>query len=164
MRHFRRVCSSAAIGFAALLACAYPASAAGEPTPGHEEVVELVARQTQGSFVDVDGSSGPSQGDEFVVSGELFHDTEKVGTYGQVCTLTRVAPADEFDLLCEGSLTFPLGQITAQGRFTVTAAGPGPVNLAITGGTERYRKARGFIHAVNVSDTETNLTVHYIPR
>ncbi|MFD4137726.1 MULTISPECIES: hypothetical protein [unclassified Streptomyces] len=160
MRHFKRVCWSAATGLAALLACAHPASAAADPTTGNEGVVELVARQVQASFVDVDGSSGPSQGDEFVNSGDLFRGTEKVGTYGEVCTLTRLVPVDEFDLLCQGSLTFPLGQLTVTGRFTVTGAGPGNIDFAITGGTDRFHKARGFIHAVNISETETQLTVH----
>lgn len=37
--------------------------------------------------------------------------------------------------------------------------GPGDITLAITGGTDRYRTARGFIHAVT-TDTQTQLTVH----
>ncbi|MER5460248.1 hypothetical protein ABT010_06075 [Streptomyces sp. NPDC002668] len=54
------------------------------------------------------------------------------------------------------------GQITAQGLIAVTAAGPGEVDLAITGGTGVYRTVRGTIHAVRVSDTEAHLTVRLI--
>ncbi len=36
------------------------------------------------------------------------------------------------------------------------------ITLAITGGTGRFRTAHGFIHAVNSSNTETQLTVHLI--
>ncbi|WP_260848722.1 dirigent protein [Streptomyces sp. SLBN-118] len=127
-----------------------------------EQVFQLVARQTQISSIDVDGSSGPSQGDELVVSGDLLRDSATVGNFGEVCTTTRTAPGDEFDLQCAGSLSLTQGQITFQGRFNVTAAGPGDVSLAITGGTGSYRTARGFIHADNVSDTDTQLTVHLI--
>ncbi|MGY4954946.1 allene oxide cyclase barrel-like domain-containing protein [Streptomyces sp. NEAU-L66] len=163
MRHFKQVLLSAATGLSAILFCAPAASAAGADSfPPGETVFQLVAKQTQGTFVDVDGSSGPSQGDEFVISGNLFRGALQVGTYGEICTLTRTAPADEFDLQCAADLTLPLGQLTAQGRFTVTAAGPGNIDFAITGGTGRYRTAHGSVHAVNVSDTETNLTVHLI--
>lgn len=168
MRQFnvKRLALSAVTGFAALLFCTHPASAAagtggGQYPPG-EEVFQLTAQQTQGTFVDVDGSSGPSQGDEFVISGNLLRGSTTVGTYSQICTLTRTAPADEFDLQCAADLTLPQGQLTVQGRFTVTSAGPGDIDLAITGGTGRYRTAHGTIHGVNTSSTETQLTVHLI--
>ncbi|MEU9497623.1 hypothetical protein [Streptomyces sp. NPDC048196] len=168
VRHFsfKRITLVAATGFAALLLCPHPASAASGTSGGHypprEEVFQLTAQQTQGSFIDVDGSSGPSQGDEFVISGNLLRGSATVGTYSEICTLTRTAPADEFDLQCAGDLALPLGQLTIQGRFTVTAAGPGNIDLAITGGTGRYRTAHGTVHGDNVSDTETHLTVHLI--
>ncbi|MFF0067236.1 hypothetical protein ACFYRC_38240 [Streptomyces sp. NPDC005279] len=168
MRHFKRVGLSAATGMAALLVCSSPASAASGPgagsISGREQVFDLVATQTQGSpLIDVDDSSGPSQGEEFVQSGNLFYGGAVVGTYGQTCTLTRTAPADEFDMQCVADISLPTwGQITAQGRFTVTAAGPGDIDFAITGGTGVYRTARGTIHAVRVSDTETHLTVRLI--
>ncbi|NUK72019.1 hypothetical protein HRW23_27335 [Streptomyces lunaelactis] len=155
---------SAATGLAALLVCSHPASASSSttPVPEPEAVFELVARQTQISSIDVDGSSGPSQGDEIVVSGDLIFGSATVGNFGEVCTMTRTAPLDEFDLQCAGSLTLAQGQITFQGQFTVTGAGPGDINFAITGGTGSYKTARGFIHAANVSDTDTQLTVHLI--
>ncbi|MGW3013338.1 allene oxide cyclase barrel-like domain-containing protein [Streptomyces sp. NPDC001219] len=165
MRPFKQILLTAATGMSALLFCAPAAAAAGaaaDSFPPNETVFQLVAKQTQGTFVDVDGSSGPSQGDEFVNTGNLFRAGLPVGTYSQICTLTRTAPGDEFDLQCASDLALPLGQITAEGRFTVTAAGPGTINFAITGGTGHYRTAHGSIHAVNVSDTETNLTVHLI--
>ncbi|UKY50866.1 dirigent protein [Streptomyces inhibens] len=166
VRHFKHVGLSAATGLAALLFCSHPASAAtgsgGDSYPPREEVFQLVAKQTQGTFVDVDGSSGPSQGDEFVITGNLFRASVAVGTYSQICTLTRTAPMDEFDLQCAADLALPLGQITVEGRFTVTAAGPGNIDLAITGGTGRYRTAQGFVHADNVSNTETTITVHLV--
>ncbi|MEV5483717.1 MULTISPECIES: allene oxide cyclase barrel-like domain-containing protein [Streptomyces] len=167
MRHFnvKRIALSAATGIAALLFCPQPAAAAAGSGGIHyprEEVFQLAAQQTQGTFVDVDGSSGPSQGDEFVITGNLLRSGVTVGTYSQICTLTRTAPADEFDLQCTADLALPLGQLTVTGRFTVTGAGPGNIDLAITGGTGRYRTAHGTVHGDNVSNTETLITVHLI--
>ncbi|MEU9013578.1 hypothetical protein AB0D12_28215 [Streptomyces sp. NPDC048479] len=162
MRHFKHVGLSAATGLVALLVCSHPASASSSTGPGPENVHQLIARQTQISSIDVDGSSGPSQGDEFVVSGNLIHGSATVGNFGEVCTITRTAPADEFDLQCVGSLTLTEGQITFQGRFTVTAAGPGDASVAITGGTGSYRTARGSIQSVMLNATDTQLTVRVI--
>ncbi|EFL21988.1 hypothetical protein SSOG_01700 [Streptomyces himastatinicus ATCC 53653] len=75
----------------------------------------------------------------------------------------RVGPvSDSFDQQCVGTLVLPDGDITFQGLISVTAAGPGDINVAITGGTGRYRTAHGFIHAVITNTTDTNLTVHLI--
>ncbi|MGX1975078.1 allene oxide cyclase barrel-like domain-containing protein [Streptomyces kronopolitis] len=169
MRHFnvKGLVLSAVTGFTALVFCAQPAAAVtgsggGGGYPSGEEVFQLTAQQTQGTFVDVDGSSGPSLGDEFVVSGNLLRGSTAVGTYSEICTLTRTAPADEFDLQCAADLALPQGQLTLQGGFTVTSAGPGDIDLAITGGTGRYRTAHGTVHGVATSSTETRLTVHLI--
>ena len=141
-----------------------PVGGSGHPPYpiGRERVFDLVARQTQAIFIDV-GTPGPSQGDEFVISGDLLQGTATVGTFGEVCTLTRVGPApDSFDQQCVATFTLPDGHITIQGLISITAAGPGDINLAITGGTGRYRTAHGFIHAVNANSTDTNVTVHLI--
>ncbi|MEV7381790.1 allene oxide cyclase barrel-like domain-containing protein [Streptomyces lydicus] len=165
MRHFKHVAVSAFAGLAALLFCPPAASAAtatGDGSwPQREEVFQLIAHQTQINSVDLDGA-GPTQGDEIVITGDLLRGTTKVGDYSQICTLTRTAPADEFDLQCAGDLSLAPGQLTIQGRFTVTAAGPGSIDMAITGGTGRYRAAHGFIRAVNLSAADTQLTVHLI--
>ncbi|MGR3933096.1 allene oxide cyclase barrel-like domain-containing protein [Streptomyces sp. BRA346] len=173
MRLLRYLGLSAATAVTAALLCAAPAVAA-VPVPfwgnghppypiGREQVFSLVAHQTQFSFVDV-GTSGPSQGDEFVISGDLLQGSAVVGHYGEVCTLTRVGPVvDSFDQQCVGTLTLPDGDLTIQGLISVTAAGPeADINLAITGGTGRYRTAHGFIHAVPVNATDTGFTVHLI--
>ncbi|MFI0774320.1 hypothetical protein [Streptomyces sp. NPDC021212] len=146
------------------LVCATPASAAGHPGDhtGREQVFELVAHETQASFIDV-GTPGASQGDEFVIAGDLLKDSATVGTFDEVCTLTRVGPdPDSFNQQCVGTLVLPGGDITFQGLISITAAGPGDINVAITGGTGRYRTAHGFIHADNISETDTDLTVHLI--
>jgi hypothetical protein len=173
MRHLRHFGLSAATAVTAALLCAAPAAAAA-PTPvgggwppafpiGREQVFDLIAHQTQFSFVDV-GTAGPSQGDEFVISGDLLQGSAVVGHYGEVCTLTRVGPVvDSFDQQCVGTLTLPDGDLTIQGLISITAAGPeADINLAITGGTGRYRTAHGFVHADLVDATDTAFTVHLI--
>ena len=161
MQPIKRRLLGVAVGTALASACASPATAADGSHPGvpREEVFQLVARSTQSSFVDVN-PSGPSQGDELVISGDLLNQGATVGTYGEVCTLTRVGPVDYFDLQCVATFTLAQGQITVQGRFPVTPAGSGEVDLAITGGTGVYRTAGGYVHAVNTNSTDTAITVH----
>ncbi|GGW22679.1 allene oxide cyclase barrel-like domain-containing protein [Streptomyces xantholiticus] len=127
-----------------------------------EEVFELVSSVTQSSFIDVDESAATSLGDEQVSSGDLIRDGVTVGDFGSICTVTRTAPGDEYDLQCAVTLHLPEGRITAEGRFTVTSVGPGPITFAITGGTADYRTAQGFITADPVNESETNLTVNLI--
>ncbi|MFF3690993.1 hypothetical protein [Streptomyces sp. NPDC002187] len=134
----------------------------GPPGTAVEEVFQLLSSVNETSFVDVDGSSGSSMGDQLIVNGDLIRDAATVGEYSEVCTVTRAAPADESDLQCTVVLDLPEGRITAEGRFTITSAGAGPITFAITGGTADYRTARGFISAVPVSDTDTNLSVNLI--
>ncbi|WP_432586109.1 hypothetical protein ABVG11_07910 [Streptomyces sp. HD1123-B1] len=168
MRRFAPLALSAAALITTLVQAA-PAVAAGSvpggghPAGGHRtEVLELVARQTQTTFID-HGDPGTSQGDELVLAGDLLRGPALFGRFGEVCTLTRVGPEpDSFDQQCVGTLTLPGGDLTLQGLISVTAAGPGEVTVAITGGTGRYRTAHGVIEAVNTSDTETRLTLRII--
>ncbi|MBL1096466.1 allene oxide cyclase barrel-like domain-containing protein [Streptomyces coffeae] len=168
MPRFAPLALSAA-ALATTLVWASPAVAAAPvPVGGHsantgrEQVLELVARQTQITFIDNDGP-GTSQGDELVLAGDLLRGSAVVGSFDEVCTLTRVGPVpDTFSQQCVGTLSLADGDLTIQGVVRVTAAGPGVVTVAITGGTGRYRTAHGYINAVNTSDTETDLTLHII--
>ncbi|MEV6128962.1 hypothetical protein AB0M05_19340 [Streptomyces violaceusniger] len=169
MPHVKRSALSAAAGLAAALCCAplavaaAPAAGATGPLPPRhsEEVFLLTARPTQTNSVDV-APPGNSQGDQLIVSGDLLRSNVTVGRFDEACTATRTGPMDTSDLQCQITLSLSEGQLTVQGVFTITGAGPGDITLAITGGTGRYRTAHGFIHAVNTSNTETQLTVHLI--
>ncbi|GAA1088171.1 allene oxide cyclase barrel-like domain-containing protein [Streptomyces javensis] len=167
MHHVKRSALSAVTGLAAALCCAplavaaAPADAVSSPPHERSEVFQLTARPTQTNFVDV-APPGNSQGDELIVTGDLSRSNVTVGRFDEVCTVTRTAPMDTSDLQCQITLSLPEGRITVQGVFTITSAGPGDITLAITGGTGRYRTAHGYIHAVNTSDTETQLTVYLI--
>ncbi|MCG0289899.1 hypothetical protein [Streptomyces sp. PSAA01] len=85
-----------------------------------------------------------------------------VGRFDEACTVTRTNPMDASDVQCRITLSLSESRLTVQGVFAITGAGPGDITLAITGGTGRHRTAHGFIHAVNTSNTETQLAVHLI--
>ncbi|MFE5119922.1 hypothetical protein [Streptomyces sp. NPDC056669] len=171
MPHVKRSALSAGAGLAAALCCgplavaAAPAAAATGPLPPRhmEEVFLLTARPTQTNSVDV-APPGNSQGDQLIVAGDLLRSSVTVGRFDETCTVTRTSPMDTSDLQCQITLSLSEGQLTLQGVFAITGAGPGDITLAITGGTGRFRTAHGFIHAVNSSNTETRLTVHLIRR
>ncbi|MCW7942295.1 hypothetical protein AAW14_09595 [Streptomyces hygroscopicus] len=185
MRLIKRRFLGVAAATAIALSCASPAMAVSSADPGQsgfgklaaggpgrggsrtlpgspsqrEEVFQLVARSTQVNSIDL-APSGASQGDEIVISGILLRQDVPVGTYGEVCTVTRTGPMDDFDLQCVGTFTLDQGQITVQGRFDPNVQGG--VDLAITGGTGEFRTAGGFVHGVNINSTDTRVTVHLV--
>lgn len=169
MNRITRLGLCAATGLAATL-CYAPQASAATPTDGamgpkasngHEKVLHLTARATQITGVDLP-PPGTSQGDELIVAGDLLKSNTTVGGFDEVCAMTRIGPNNTNTLQCQITLSLPKGQITVQGVFTISNSGPGDITLAITGGTGKYRTAHGFVHAVNTSQTDTDLTVHLI--
>lgn len=172
MRHVKRIVLSAATGLATALACAPVASAVapaggdGGPKPSQptEQVLTLTARTTATHTVDVD-PPGASQGDEIITTGDLLRSNVTVGRFDEVCTITRVtgtAPNTTNDVECELTLSLSDGQITLQGVYAITSAGPEDFTLAITGGTGRYRTAHGELHANNASTSGGQFVVRLI--
>jgi hypothetical protein len=85
----------------------------------------------------------------------------KVGTDGGVGTLVRLEPRVAATIQFVATARLPRGQITVQGlvRFT---DGPSTFQVAITGGTGRFREAHGVLTVEEVSDTESLLTFRII--
>jgi hypothetical protein len=54
--------------------------------------------------------------------------------------------------LCTATLTLRGGLITAQGLVDRATAGPGPIALAITGGTGAYRTAHGQVETTGPNE------------
>jgi hypothetical protein len=138
LRHFSAVAAVVALGV--LLFGSGVAAAHGD----RGKTLKLVAVDPVDEFVD-NGVPGPSLGDQLVFSETLLKNGRDVGMSGGVCTVVRgVPPYDIVTVQCLGTLSLQRGQITLQGLFEVQGEDdPGPFELAITGGTGKYRGAGG---------------------
>jgi hypothetical protein len=123
------------------------------------EVIRVTEVSVQEAFIDV-GEEGESVGDSFVFSSDLFRHGKKVGTDGGVGTFVRLEP-DAFTVQFVATAALSKGQITVQGLGTLTD-GPLDIELAITGGTGKYRTAHGTLHVEDVSESQTVLTFRII--
>jgi hypothetical protein len=108
-----------------------------------------------------DGDEGFGVGDYFVIGSDPLYNragTKQVGHTNGDCLLTELDEAT-FEVTFECDVTFVLrnGSITAEGPFSGTETG-GSGNLAVTGGTGRYRTAHGEVH---VTETDTGLTAEF---
>ena len=96
-------------------------------TPQGAEVITVINRQTHNKFVDADGSGGPSVGDYFVFTEDVFdaQTHELVGGSHAKCVINFDAE------VCDGTVTlFERGDIAVEGSLTETNN-----ILAVTGGT-----------------------------
>jgi hypothetical protein len=107
------------------------------------------------------GTAGRSLGDQFISTGNVFRGSARVGEAHIVCTVVRLVSATSTTEHCAGALVLPGGQITGEGANTFTQESTG-VTVAVTGGTGRYRTARGEVRSRLISETEEELTVHLI--
>lgn len=123
------------------------------------EVLRLVAKEVSSGFLDL-GDADFSQGDQFPFTNDLYRGDQKVGEDGGWCVVTRLTEDGAATLECLGANSLPGGQITVQGVVTY---GPGeevkrePYHFAITGGTGKYRAARGTVQIDEVSGEEFRL-------
>jgi hypothetical protein len=134
----------------AILAAAVAATGAAAVSPSwsHSDAASsraltLVGKSTGEAFLD-HGGAGPTVGDEFVTAQRLVRRGRPVGRAGGSCQI--VAPArgvNRFTFNCTVTLRLPTGQIVLHGLATFGEQGPQPMRTAITGGTGRYRQARG---------------------
>jgi hypothetical protein len=141
------------LGMALALASAAAAATAASATSGNEDagrVIHLTTKQAHQALLDND-KPGFGVDDVVVFSNDLYQDGTKIGEDGGTCTVVRGGAA--FTMHCIGTNRLPDGQIAVQGL-----AAPGePFELAITGGTGRYRGARGQVIGRNTSETEMDI-------
>jgi hypothetical protein len=131
--------------FAVALAAVLAASGASVASAGGDDddrgrVIRLTATNTGTALVE-NGQAGLNIGDRVVAAGDLLRGDEKVGHAGLDCALLRVeGPASTYT--CTSGVSLPDGQIAFQGLAELA---PGVTSLtnAVTGGTGRYRTARG---------------------
>src|SRR4051812_9283582 len=123
-----------------VLAAAVSAWAAGSGDAGHSgnsgKTLTVIEHATTDTTTDT-GAPGDTVGDVLTFANEVFDagDTAKVGTDQGYCI--RVVKGASYE--CNWTTFLPGGQIVVEGPFLDAANS----TLAITGGTGRYRGARG---------------------
>jgi hypothetical protein len=134
-----------------VLASAGAALADDESAPrsgehGSSRAIIVQGKTAQLNLVD-SGEPGFTLGDQVAFSDDLFGKTGKpAGVDGGACTLVRIADAASQSGTAQCDVTYSLadGQISTQGLLELTNGGfVGTQSAAITGGTGRYRDARG---------------------
>jgi hypothetical protein len=134
---------------AALLAAGSTQLASG--ADGGARTLHLTATFDQGTQVDVD-PAGDSLGDVEVGSGIVTDDAgHEVGRFGSTCTWVHVEGDDILER-CGAWGEVNGDQITFEG---MSERASDHHVWAVTGGTGRFRRARGEVELDNVSDTET---------
>jgi allene oxide cyclase len=119
---------------AGVAASARPAPHGGGSTGGR--TVTVIEHATTDATTDT-GSPGDSAGDVLTFANDVFDaaDARKVGTDQGYCI--RVVRGSSYE--CNWTTFLPGGQLTVEGPFYDAKDS----TLAITGGTGRYRRARG---------------------
>jgi allene oxide cyclase len=108
---------------------------------GHGNVISVVEHATTDATTDT-GAPGDSAGDVLTFANDLFDskDAKVVGTDQGSCIRVVVGTSYE----CSWTNIFPHGQIVVSGPFYDAKNS----TLAITGGTGRYKNARGTMDLV----------------
>jgi len=119
--------------------------------PKGSEVIQFISQETHGKLVDADGSGGPSVGDYFVFTENLFDSqTHKlIGVDYPKCLFGFGAT------VCDG--TFSLngrGDIAVLGSLTNSSN-----SLAVTGGTGDFLTAGGEVFIRDLPSGRTEFTV-----
>jgi hypothetical protein len=142
---------------AALLALSLAAAAqpSGAASSSSAKILQLAAVTIQSTTLDL-GAPGLSQGDQSIVTRELFLDGQKVGTSHLVSTVTLAAGPDS-QSQAVATFALPAGQLTAQGL--VTASQTANRVAAITGGTGAYRQVGGYATVTRTGPATAGITL-----
>jgi hypothetical protein len=130
---------------AAVLIAAFGAAgaamAAGRSPSSDNQPLQFTIEFSDFSLLDL-GEPGMSKGDQLIQDDRLLNASgSEVGHDGVACTVTDPSLPEA---ACQGSFSLALGQITVQ-----FLNGPPAVKIgAVTGGTGRYRNARGQVKIV----------------
>jgi hypothetical protein len=144
-------------------------------------VFHLIGRDVDSAWLDLGVPEKDSLGDQLHFTSDLIQPPRpgvgppppgagvpqemKIGEDGGVCSVARIVPEVATTYHCVATNSLPLGEITAQGLVTY-AAGEDvrqkPYSFAITGGTGKYRAARGQVTIKDLSATEVSLTFRVI--
>ena len=108
----------------------------GKPKTGGGKTITVIEHATTDATTDT-GAAGDSAGDILTFSNDVFDatDTHKIGTDQGFCI--RTVPGASYE--CNFTTVLAAGQLVVEGPFYDATDSV----LAITGGTGRYRNARG---------------------
>jgi hypothetical protein len=137
----KRVTLALGVTAAALTVAAVSVHATPVGTAANPEKIKFISRATPvNTVVDV-GPAGSSPGDIYVFVDDVFLTTAPSTKVGQALGRCTLVDAETGKFGCSIITTLPGGTITTDG--TLINGSPEPLVGAITGGTGRYRNARG---------------------
>ena len=143
-----------AAGLASLVAAVAVTTAGGNGS-SMAATFTVVERATTDAVTDT-GKKGDTAGDLLTFANALYNagNTKTVGSDNGYCVRTVVGKSWE----CWWTASLAGGQITVEGPFLDA----GPSKLAITGGTGKYSRTRGWmdLRARNDKGTEYDFTYH----
>jgi hypothetical protein len=139
-------------------AALFIAAVVAQAAPAHGDAphsLRLVATFEQGTMTDAP-PAGDSLGDEQVASGVLTNSAgRRVGRFGFTCTWVGVTTDDALER-CSAWGEIGGDQIVLDG---MSVASESHHIWAVTGGTGRFRRARGDARIADRSDTEALVTI-----
>jgi hypothetical protein len=127
-----------------------PSHVSAPAAPADAQVITVIARQQHAKNVDADSSGGPSNGDYFIFTDNLYDPNSHglVGTDHVRCMIVFRA------INCEGT-----GTLDGRGDISVGGTLRGPTGvLAVTGGTGEFLENGGELSVETISNTTTKLT------
>ena len=153
MRTTRTIGAAAALALAVggtVAAAAMSADDGVREQRGELHVLHVTRQDVENRSLDLDhsGSGSDSVGDVNAFSADFYAGDVKVGIDGGTCTLVR-QPAIYH---CVATNSFDEGQLTVMTLADFSQTAPG--HFAITGGTGRYRGARGEVTYVDNPDPQ----------
>ncbi|MGW6404065.1 allene oxide cyclase barrel-like domain-containing protein [Streptomyces sp. NPDC055134] len=170
MRPIRAACLGTATALVTLLASAPVAAAATDTDSAHakgrDRVITVIGHLAQQSRFPVNPGGAAAQGDRTVFRSILFdkYNKKEVGETNGTCT-TTLAEYNGGAEVCVVTYNLPGGQLTVQGMvFGILKDGkpttpPPPFDNAITGGTGKFDRARGQVHAVTTGPGQRTFTI-----
>jgi len=139
------------ISLATALIGAFAVSSADADTTERRkvEVIELEVQNDQYASNDLD-PKGPSLGDTYVYSGLAIKDGRSVGRGGGSCEIVRI-DGEEITTQCMITLELERGSLTMQ---SLAVVGSSSLDMAITGGTGDFSKARGTVRYWDIATSK----------
>lgn len=116
--------------------------------------LEVVAPEIDRVTIDL-GQSGASKGDQILIRKNLFFKSDRskqVGENAISCTIMDVLGPQKFLTMCTVVNWFVgVGQIMGQELIELDLANPGQFDMAITGGTGKFRSASGIVRILRTT-------------